>query len=738
MQTLRSGAVPALLLAAGLAGCGESSMPVPAPDSAPMALCGATAPAAATRGLPTHRAGPPVLHAPPPRAPQLENTGVWQAAPILISGATSYRCGEFVYQDWLFDDRGAAGVPDPNDPHALTDYLFSPRAGTLTYPTDPVYANNAADLVELRLRPLADATAFRVTLNTLEDVERVAFTLALGDGPVRDWPHGAGVRSPAALFLTVAGARAELRDAASGELLAPAPTVVVDLERRQFELRVAHAAWQPGAGRVRLAAGVGLWDASMQRYRAPAPLADAQTPGGAAASGAALFNLAFRSEPMPEFLPGMGRTIADAALLARQQARWWRERAQADALASGDVSAFFAEVDFGKLAHAVHDDAGVPQHGHLNRIFASRFVFGQGLDYASACGGISAARPCDGVMVGQLQPYALYVPQRPAPARGYGLTLLLHALSANYNQYLGTRHAAQFGERGGGSIVVTPAGRGPDGFYFDVAEADVFEVWADVARHYPIDPDWVAMSGVSMGGIGSFRLGVRYPDLFARIVTLVAGAPLEAQLPSLHQVPVMMWNALLDELQPVVETEATVSALDSAGLRYDVLRFETWDHLTPSTNDEYTPAAEFLGEARVLHDPPRVRYVLAPGEDEARVGAVADRAYWVSGLRLRDAAAGSGTIDVRSQAFGVADEVPLPAQTSVGVLSGGNHEPAPYSRRIREWAAPEAAPVRDALRIVARNIAALTIDPVRARISCAAALEIDSDGPLAVQLAGCD
>src|SRR6476660_6573755 len=75
------------------------------------------------------RPGPDVLYAPPPRAPQLENTGVWHAPPILVSGASAYRDGEFVYQDFLYDDHGAAGTPDPQDPHGISNWLFAPRAG---------------------------------------------------------------------------------------------------------------------------------------------------------------------------------------------------------------------------------------------------------------------------------------------------------------------------------------------------------------------------------------------------------------------------------------------------------------------------------------------------------------------------------------------------------------------------------------------------------------------------------
>src|SRR3954468_9059310 len=157
-----------------------------------------------------HRPGPDALYGPPADAPQLRNAAPWKATPILVSGAQAYRDGEWLYQDFLYDDHGAAGSPAPDAPVGPNAFLFAPSAGTFTYPTNPVYANNAADLVELRVRPLADATAFRVTLNTLKDADRTAFTIALGSSPAPlPWRHGAGVSSPAQLFLTVHGASAE-------------------------------------------------------------------------------------------------------------------------------------------------------------------------------------------------------------------------------------------------------------------------------------------------------------------------------------------------------------------------------------------------------------------------------------------------------------------------------------------------------------------------------------------------
>src|SRR3954447_24414111 len=196
------------LLAAALAACALAA-------AAPAARADSSSLPAVASG---ERAGPTLLYADAPSAPQLENVAPWKAPPILVSGTEAYRDGEFLYQDFLFDDHGATGEQDPNDPFTEVENMFSPKHGTLSYPTDPAYASNAADLVELRVKPLADATAFRVTLNTLKDPARVAFTIALGDSPEpHPWPHGANVSSSAQLFLTVHGTTAELLDAATGK-----------------------------------------------------------------------------------------------------------------------------------------------------------------------------------------------------------------------------------------------------------------------------------------------------------------------------------------------------------------------------------------------------------------------------------------------------------------------------------------------------------------------------------------
>lgn len=702
--------------------------------------CAAPAPAALPSAGSGHRPGPDALYAPPPKeVPQLENAAPWAAEPILVSGTQAYQGGEWLYQDFLHDDHGAAGARDPNDPFGPESHLFSPTAGSMTYPTDPVYAHNAADLVELRIAPRPGETAFRVTLNTLKDAERTAFTIALGSSPgPRPWPHGAGVSSPAEMFLTVHGSTAELRDATTGAPRGTA-TASVDMRRRQVDVRVPHTSWNPGAEKVRVTIGVGLWDPAAGGYLKPAAEATATRPGGATPQGVALFNVGPRfAEPLPKVSEfGAGYTIGDAAAGAAVQASWWREKAQADALRLGDVSGFSAEVDFAKLAARSNDDSGVPSTGPMNRILASRYQFGQGIDPARVCFTISgtAATPgakCEGRFLGQLQPYAIYVPKKQATRKGYGLTLLLHSLSANYNQYSDSKNQSQFGERDSGSIVVTPAGRGPDGFYAGVPEADTFEVWADVNRHYRLDPDWVAVSGYSMGGFGTFRMLARWPDLFGRgMATVGAPGSVADQLVSLRNTPIMTWNAAADELVNAQTSERMVADMTAAGIRFIHDFFPTADHLTLASNDEYGAAAEFLGEHRADRAPSHVTYVVDPTEDSSQAGAIADHAYWVSGLRVRDSKASPrGTIDARSAAFGYGDSEVLPIESSAGVVEGGSHGPMPYQRRERKWGPVPPLAKTSKLFVKATNVASATFDGTRARVGCAPKLYVTSDGPL--------
>jgi hypothetical protein len=712
---------------------------------------------------PGPKPGPAILYQAPATAPQLTNEGPWKAPPILVSGATAYRSGEFLYQDYLYDDHGARELPDPNDPRASSEGdLFSKPNGTYTYPTGPGYANDAADLVEFRTEPLADATAFRVTLNTLENPSLIAFSIAVGGKPgtVFPFPDGANVSAPASMFLTVHPSGSELvadfvHAGSNAAVSGPTPTVSVDLKRRQIEVDVPHQDWNPGQSTVRLAMGVGLWDAANGRYLLPQATADATHPGGAgtATSPPAFFNVAFRTaEPMPSVTDSLN-AVANAA--------WWRDRDQSTALARGNISQFFANVSFAKLGSGATDNSGVPTTGPIDRILASHFEPAQGANFSSECGFGGASNPssCVPEYTGQLQPYAIYVPKTAAPAAGYGLTLLLHSLSANYNQYSSSRNQAQFANRATPSIVITPEARGPDQFYEGLGAADVFEVWADVARTYHLDPSYTDITGYSMGGIGTFKLGAQFPDLFARAQPTVGDESNNDVVASLRNVPVLMWNNSADELVNPALYGQTADKLQSLGYRYELDVYEPCpaapnasqcsplfpDHLELAVNDQFAPAAAFLGTTHVDVNPAHVTYVVDGARDRPSLGIVGNHAYWASGLTLRSTshtgANGDpdGQLDAVSHGFGVGDPTASGlALPGVGTLTGGNLGTLTFASTKQTWGPTPAAPSGDSITINATNIATASIDVTRARVDCDVALSITTDGPIQVTLPGCN
>jgi dienelactone hydrolase len=131
-----------------------------------------------------------------------------------------------------------------------------------------------------------------------------------------------------------------------------------------------------------------------------------------------------------------------------------------------------------------------------------------------------------------LQPYALALPSGPAPAAGWPLLVSLHGAYSNHR--LNLRRVFGKSNRPGENdeeasrnhlplpevpmIVVSPFGRGEFMGFQGLGERDVLRVLADVRRAYAVDPDRIYLTGLSMGGEGTWTIGLRHPDLFAALV----------------------------------------------------------------------------------------------------------------------------------------------------------------------------------------------------------------------------
>ncbi len=142
---------------------------------------------------------------------------------------------------------------------------------------------------------------------------------------------------------------------------------------------------------------------------------------------------------------------------------------------------------------------------------------------------------------GTLQPYGLYVPPSYDSAKAWPMMVGLHGSGSNHllhrrrlfglgnepgeEDYDAIRKDVAFPEVG--FIVVTPYGRGEVAGYNGIAEGDVLRAMDHVQRAYNVDPDRVHLTGLSMGGGGTWHIGLRYPDRFASITPVCGVADLD-------------------------------------------------------------------------------------------------------------------------------------------------------------------------------------------------------------------
>ncbi|MEI7985657.1 MAG: prolyl oligopeptidase family serine peptidase [Armatimonadota bacterium] len=111
---------------------------------------------------------------------------------------------------------------------------------------------------------------------------------------------------------------------------------------------------------------------------------------------------------------------------------------------------------------------------------------------------------------GSIQYYAVQPSLKDAP--GQALFLSLHGASVE-----GMGQAESYSQKSWG-YVVSPTNRRPYGFdWEDIGRLDALEVLELAKKRYQTDPAQTYLTGHSMGGHGTYHLGVLYPDKFAAI-----------------------------------------------------------------------------------------------------------------------------------------------------------------------------------------------------------------------------
>ena len=85
-----------------------------------------------------------------------------------------------------------------------------------------------------------------------------------------------------------------------------------------------------------------------------------------------------------------------------------------------------------------------------------------------------------------------------------------------------------------------------------------------IEKEFPIDPQRVMLTGLSMGGYGSWDLATRFPERFSAVAPVCGGGD-EKTAARLAHTPLWAWHGDADKAVPVERSRTMIAAVRAAG-----------------------------------------------------------------------------------------------------------------------------------------------------------------------------
>jgi poly(3-hydroxybutyrate) depolymerase len=184
----------------------------------------------------------------------------------------------------------------------------------------------------------------------------------------------------------------------------------------------------------------------------------------------------------------------------------------------------------------------------------------------------------------EIMPYRMYVPKAYTGAKAFPLIVALHGLGGTEDSFFENydRVLPPLAEQHG-YIVAAPIGYRVDGFYGwgvgaqrmdaatqrmrELSEQDVMQVLQRVKRQYKIDENRIYLMGHSMGGIGTWAIAPKYPDIWAAIAPLSGiGSPEAAE--RIRHIPEIIVHGDADPTVDVASSRTMVEKLKALGVEH--------------------------------------------------------------------------------------------------------------------------------------------------------------------------
>lgn len=165
--------------------------------------------------------------------------------------------------------------------------------------------------------------------------------------------------------------------------------------------------------------------------------------------------------------------------------------------------------------------------------------------------------------------YLLYLPKDYGSRAKWPLMLFLHGRGESDGPLSivakwGPPRRIEHGEAPPYIVVSPQCPRSPESWPQPGQQALLVALLDHVTKTYKVDEDRVYLTGLSMGGYGSWRLAADHPERFAAVVPICgAGKPSDAE--QLKNLPIWVWHGTDDPAVPFQRSVEMVDAIKKAG-----------------------------------------------------------------------------------------------------------------------------------------------------------------------------
>ncbi len=177
---------------------------------------------------------------------------------------------------------------------------------------------------------------------------------------------------------------------------------------------------------------------------------------------------------------------------------------------------------------------------------------------------------------GEIMPYRLFIPKDYDGSRAYPLVVALHGLGGTEDSMFGANYRVIPEAEKRGYIIAAPLGYRIDGGYgrgmggagnkrAQYSEQDVMHVLALVRQDYKIDNRRIYLLGHSMGGIGTWTLGAKYPQIWASLAP-ISGVADPRTVEVMKHIPEVVVHGDDDNTVPVSGSRAMVAEMKKLGV----------------------------------------------------------------------------------------------------------------------------------------------------------------------------